>query len=246
MLVVFAGVGCAAVERQEAALEALRVEVRGLGDGLGDVERSVHDVSGRMQAFEQTVGARLDGIDEQLAKPISLPTPICEMPETLPVDVRGEACEAPVEADAGASEDDKTVVGAVEHIRILPQDLVVTARIDTGADSNSLSATNLVYLERDGDDWVRFDVETGEETHTLERRVRRHVRVFQQSDVDGKRRPVVRLRIQLGETLGNFEFNLSDRTHLRHPVILGRSLLVDLMTVDVSREFLQPLPARGD
>ena len=194
-----------------------------------------------MQQFEQAVSGRLDSIDEQLAKPISLPAPLCEMPELPPAAPRTEACEAPVEAVAEGGTD-KMVVGSLEAIRITPPGIVIAARIDTGADSNSLSATNLVFLERDGDDWVRFDFHDGDETYRLERRVRRYVRVFQQSDAAGARRPVVLLRVQLGDILGNFVFNLSDRTHLKHAVILGRSLLMDLVMVDVSQEFLQPLP----
>ena len=46
----------------------------------------------------------------------------------------------------------------------------------------------------------------------------------------------------MGELLGSFEFNLSDRTHLRHAVILGREFLMDTMLVDVSRQFVLPLP----
>ena len=123
---------------------------------------------------------------------------------------------------------------------------MLTARIDTGANSNSLSAEDLVYFERDGDDWVRFNVRTDDgQVTTMEREVQRHVRVIQQSDPQGSRRPMVFLRVRLGNVLGNFEFNLTDRSHLRHPVILGREFLADLMLVDVGQEFLQPLPDPG-
>ncbi len=240
MLIAGLLAGCALLEDQRLALQDLREEVRGMADDLGAVEQSLGEVSGEVQRFEQAVGVRLDGIDAQLAKPIELPPPICKFPETPAVAPASTTCEAPAEtlAEPGT---DKAVVGSVERIRVTPPGIDVTARIDTGADSNSMSATNLVYLERDGDDWVRFDFETRDGTHTLERRVRRFVRVFQQSDADGTRRPVVRMRVQLGQVLGNFDFNLSDRTHLEHAVILGRSLLMDLMVVDVSQEFLQPL-----
>lgn len=233
--------GCTVLERQHTTLESLRNDVGALGGDLETVERSVETVSAHVQGFEQAVDARLDAIHEQLAQPISLPVPVCRIPEPPPAEVEAESCEAPA-ASTPESGADKITVGSAETVLITPPGIAVAARIDTGADSNSLSATNRVYFERDGDDWVRFDIEVESGTYTLERRVRRHVRVVQQSDAGGTRRPVVVLRVQLGEIFGSFEFNLSDRTHLKHPVILGRKFLMDTMVVDVSRQFVQPLP----
>ena len=240
MLSAFAVAGCAALERQQTTLDALRGEVRELAGDIDAVGQSTQDLAARLLAMEQAIDVRLDGIDVQLAEPVSLPVPICTMPEFPAADAESEPCEAPVEAipDAGVA---KMTIGSVETIHITPPGITIVARIDTGADSNSLTATDIVYFERDGDDWVRFDMEVESGIHTIERRVLRHVRVVQQSDVTGTRRPVVVLRVRMGELLGSFEFNLSDRRHLRHPVILGREFLMDTMLVDVSRQFVQPL-----
>ena len=241
VLSALAMAGCAALERQQTTLEALGGEVRDLARDMDAVGQSTQELADRLLAMEQAIDGRLDGIDEQLAKPISLPVPVCTMPEVLAADAEAEPCIAPAEVlpEPGAT---KMTVGAVETILISPPGIPVAARIDTGADSSSLTATDIVYFERDGDDWVRFGIEVDSAIHTIEREVRRHVRVVQQSDVTGTRRPVVVLRVQIGELFGSFEFNLSDRRHLKHPVILGRNFLMDTMLVDVSREFVQPLP----
>jgi len=232
--------GCVVLERQQATLEGLSSDVRELAVEISDVEQSVSTVSERMQQFERAVGARLDRIDEATAKPISLPVSVCQMPELPVATLPPQTCEALPEATRSDSEE-KMVVGAGERVRVTPAWVLRAARIDTGADSSSLSATNMKFFERDGDDWVSFDLEADGEIHTLEREVLRFVRVIQQSDPVGSRRPVVRLRLQVGDVLGNFSFSLSDRTHLKHAIILGRNVLIDLMTVDVSREYLWPL-----
>ncbi len=241
MPVVLVVAGCVTSDIEQPALQELRTEVRGLGANLGDVEQSLSEVSSQIRRLERELDARLDNMETELARPVEVPAPICEYPEPLPAVAVEAVCEVPEEAVVEPGTD-KMVVGSVERIRITPPGIDIIARIDTGADSNSLSAKNLVFLERDSKDWVRFDLPIADATHTLERRVIRFVRVFQQSDIEGTRRPVVLIRVRLGRISRNFEFNLSDRTHLQHPVILGRNLLTDLIVVDVAQEFVQPLP----
>ena len=244
-LLALALAGCVSLEEENAALQAIRDDVRGLDRHLDEIEASVRGLAEQARTLRTDVDVRLDAIDLALDRPIEVPAPLCEFPELPPAALDPRDCEASVEPSP-ENGTDKMVVGAVEQIRLTPPGITLTARVDSGADSSSLSAANMVFLERDGEDWVRFELFAGEEMHTLERRVLRFVRVFQQSDAEGVRRPVVRFRIQLGNIIGLFEFNLSDRRHLDHPVILGRNLLVDLVVVDVAQKFAQPLPGRGN
>lgn len=141
---------------------------------------------------------------------------------------------------------DRLVVGEVETVRVEPPGFEIEARIDTGAESSSLHAENVTEFERDGEAWVKFDVVSEEVSVTLERPVQKYVRVIQQSDKEGTRRPVVLLRLLVGTIKDSFEFTLADRSHLAHHMILGRNFLTDLAVVDVGRQNIQPLPPEDD
>lgn len=136
--------------------------------------------------------------------------------------------------------DDKVLVGELEHVRLDPPGVDVVARIDTGASSSSLHAIDIVGFERDGDDWVRFSIAHDDKEKEIERPVVRQVRVIQQADKEGQVRPVVQMRVRIGNINDSFEFTLADRSHLNHQLILGRNFLTDLAVVDVARQFVQP------
>jgi hypothetical protein len=141
-----------------------------------------------------------------------------------------------------AVHDDKMVVGQLERIWVSPPAALITARVDTGASSNSMHAEDLAIFERDGEKWARFKVHGGKddkEVFEIERKVERYVRVVQQADRKGSRRPVVRLQVALGEIQGTFDFTLADRSHLANEVLLGRNFLTDVTMVDVGRRYVQ-------
>lgn len=116
--------------------------------------------------------------------------------------------------------DDRMIVGELERVLAEPPGFVTTARVDTGAQSSSLHAENITEFQRDGDDWVRFDVVNEDSTVTIERPVEKYVRVFQQSDKDGTRRAMVKMRILIGNVRDTFVFTLANRSHLGHNMIL--------------------------
>jgi hypothetical protein len=132
------------------------------------------------------------------------------------------------------------VVGEQEEIWVDPPGAVTVARIDTGATSSSIHADHIVEFERDGEDWVRFEVLFDGEPVQIERKVVRYVRVVQQADSEGTRRAVVTLRVRLGNFQETIEFTLADRAHLDNEIMLGRNFLTDVALVDVGREFVQP------
>jgi len=136
----------------------------------------------------------------------------------------------------------KLTVGKLELVWLQELSLALPARIDTGAETASLSARNVQEFERDGRRWVRFEVpdpKTGDAL-PLERRLVRSALVRQASNQQSERRAVVRLGIVIGPFSQNAEFTLSDRSHLDHPLLIGRNVLQDLMLVDVSEQNIAP------
>jgi hypothetical protein len=115
----------------------------------------------------------------------------------------------------------------------------IRARVDSGAETSSLSASEVIEFERDGDDWVRFTFQhdSADESVDFELPIKRTVLIRQASSESLDRRVVVELDIRLGDELQTTEFTLTDRSRMTYPVLLGRAFLMDLYVVDVSRSY---------
>jgi hypothetical protein len=133
----------------------------------------------------------------------------------------------------------KEIIGSLEWIYMDPPGRHYRARVDSGAETSSLSANNVVEFERDGDNWVRFTFEndSSEDAVKFELPVKRTVLIRQASSVDAERRVVVELDLRLGKQLQATEFTLTDRSRMTYPVLLGRAFLMDLYVVDVARSY---------
>jgi len=134
----------------------------------------------------------------------------------------------------------KEIIGELEWLYMDPPGLHYRARIDSGAETSSLSALNVTEFERDGDDWVRFSFQHDSEDDVVEFElpIKRTVLVRVPSFDDPDRRVVVEIDVRLGDQLQTTEFTLTDRNNMTYPVIIGRAFLRDLYVIDISRTYI--------
>lgn len=144
--------------------------------------------------------------------------------------------------------DGKTVLGRNEWIGLPSVGTFLEARIDTGANTSSLSARDITPFERDGENWVRFKlglnstdpVVEAVRDDWIEAPIVRRVKIVQATGEAS--RPVIRLLMTLGSIRQHVEFTLTDRTHLEFPALLGRRFLLDIAIVDVARQHVHEQP----
>lgn len=135
----------------------------------------------------------------------------------------------------------KMIIGAIEKVRLVPPNVILKARIDTGAKTTSIDARNITPFERDGKQWVRFICMDGDKEHTIERKVLKTV-LIKRHENDSQARYVVNMRIILGEVSQLIPVTLNDRDSYLYPVLIGRNFLRDYFIVDVAKKFqLKPM-----
>lgn len=129
------------------------------------------------------------------------------------------------------------VAGWLETVRVYPANMLLTAKLDTGAKNSSIKADIVEILKREDGAWVRFTITNKKgKTVTLERPVVRTAKI--KSRRGGYiERPVVLLGICLGNAFKKVEVNLAPRENFNYHLILGRSFLQNAFYVDVDRKF---------
>ncbi|RDB43321.1 ATP-dependent zinc protease [Halomonas sp. DQ26W] len=217
----------------------------------------------RIERLERTIALRCDQTEDRLSRHdlrhVELMADVKDSNDLLrhlrgsiqrleqrgdePVIVMAE-CNETVDASLA----DKELVGRAEWIGLADIGTYLRARIDSGANTSSLSAKEITRFERDGEDWVRFKLGINEDdivvddvrNEWIEAPVERRVRIVQAAGSES--RPVVSLLMTLGSIREPVEFTLNDRTHLNYPVLLGRRFLMDIALIDVAETYLHPRP----
>ncbi len=133
------------------------------------------------------------------------------------------------------------VFGWIEKASMPGIGVTAKAKMDTGALTSSIHATDVERFQRDDEKWVRFTVKlqdsnTDQEvTKVLERPFHRKVRVSGAGGVDN--RLVVFLDICIGDRLLREQFTLSNREDKKYGMLIGRRTMQHMGLVDVNKTF---------
>lgn len=132
----------------------------------------------------------------------------------------------------------KEVIGWVENVRVLPGDVLITAKIDTGADASSLHCDCINKFIRNGEPWVQFTITgvSGKQV-SLEKKVERTIKIKRHFGAVQKR-DVVRLGLCLGGQYEERDVSLVDRTGFKYDLLIGRKFMAGKFIVDPSQKFL--------
>ena len=126
------------------------------------------------------------------------------------------------------------IYGYVEKATLVDQSLTLSAKLDTGAKSASLNATNITEIEVNGAPYLRFKVPTKDKDYVFEcpyiGKVKIKVRANEASPgaqaSSPIRRPVVMLTLQLGDKIRTVRVNLTNRKRFIYPLLLGRDAII--------------------
>jgi hypothetical protein len=121
------------------------------------------------------------------------------------------------------------------------------AKIDTGARSSALHVDEQWRFVEDGVPWVGFRLTLGKAGAA--RTLQASAPIFDERDVvdsGGHRgcRVFIRTSLRLAGIERRIEINLSDRRDMVFPMLLGRTALEGMFTVDPSCSFLHARPPR--
>ena len=126
----------------------------------------------------------------------------------------------------------RSVYGYIEPITLLPWKQPLNARLDTGAESSSISAKDInIYKIDTGENYVAFRVAhpsiSNEYYYDLPLKKEIPIKNRQGEDNDGAEsfRPVVEIPLCFDKKQYIVEANLIDRSELINPVLIGRDTL---------------------
>ena len=120
---------------------------------------------------------------------------------------------------------EKIQLGAVENVVLLPWGVTLPARIDTGAAISSLDARNLTIKgniveftlpEQYGGQHIRLPIVKWMTVRSAETK---------------EKRPVVLVELCIGSKRIQTQVNLNDRSHVKHPLLIGRNTLMHSFVV---------------
>jgi hypothetical protein len=128
-------------------------------------------------------------------------------------------------APAAYPADQLSVIGWIEPVKLLQEDLILNAKIDTGADHSSIDIVEFTQISQHGKDSVRFTIRNNSgQIRELQKPVLRFARI-KRKGAESTKRPVVQMEICLAGKVLTIPVNLQKRNHFKYRMLIGRSAL---------------------
>lgn len=142
------------------------------------------------------------------------------------------------------------MIGLREWINLPDLGMIgIRAKIDTGASTSTLHASDIQPFERDGEDWVRFTAHLGTLVQSRHRCEAPLVTVkrIKSSNGHAQNRYVIRTNLSLGDRVWPIEFTLACRKTMRYRVLLGsKALITGQLVVNPAQTYVQDKPSLND
>ena len=130
------------------------------------------------------------------------------------------------------------IVGWVENVLLTDDNLMIKAKIDSGARHSSLHCDCKAIKNQKGEKWVHLKITNFDgDIVEFDKKVIRQAKIKRH---DGRMqiRDVIKLNIGLGSIRKEVEVNLIDRTGLNYQMLIGRSYLKNDFLIDTSKKFI--------
>jgi len=132
------------------------------------------------------------------------------------------------------AKDEVQLYGYVEKVTLVEKQLPLSAKLDTGAKSASLNASQITEFQKDGKPYLRFIVSTKDNKEYLfEAPYVGKVKIKVRAQEGGScsqtapiKRPVVLMSVQLGQQVKSIKVNLTNRKRFNYPFLLGRDAII--------------------
>lgn len=128
---------------------------------------------------------------------------------------------------------DKIIYGYVEKATLTDKNLTVSAKLDTGAKSASLSAINIRQFEKEGKRFMRYIVPSksgnvefvSEYVGKVKIKVRAGEHPLEGVKLEPIKRPIVLIPVKIGDKERMIPVNLTNRKRFNYPLLLGRDAI---------------------
>ena len=146
-------------------------------------------------------------------------------------------------SSSSTSSDKQPFVGWREWVSLPQFDIVrIKAKIDTGARSSALHASNIKRFRRNDQSMVRFDICPTQHSRaglvTVEAALL-EMRSIRSSNGKAQVRPVIRTPVILGDRQWELELTLTNRDAMGFRMLLGRQALRKRFLIDPGRSYVQ-------